>query len=334
MTSSNDSLGFQGTAGSGSYHPYQRRARSSRHSIYSPISIPQLPIGLPPKPLRVASPSSSALFSTSTRIQAIRQPIPYTLPLEIPSVTFSDPPSSPSASMQTSRQPKELVRHLMPKLQTQADTTSASRTISSNGFAPTYLRSDITSTPRRFAKMRAAPLSRESCRPGMVLRAALHEGDLHRRNRDSVADSKSDTSFRGELSATRMETIYSQVRHMIVVAIFATHYLAIPLYTHGGRGLDYKEDKDEYISVHDTRSGKRPQQLSMHEPLKTGDMNPEMRELDPLSTAYFTYPISRKYCLHAYHEGDLEAESTMQLVDLYRTFMVLGSLSKQEQANG
>jgi len=52
-------------------------------------------------------------------------------------------------------------------------------------------------------------------------------------------------------TASNFGIICSKFRKFIVVARFAKHVTALPIYTYGGRGLSRKKDKDEYVSVRD-----------------------------------------------------------------------------------
>ena len=46
---------------------------------------------------------------------------------------------------------------------------------------------------------------------------------------------------------SRYGLINSKVRHMIVIECYEDHYIAVPLFTHNGRGLTRKRQPDEYI---------------------------------------------------------------------------------------
>ena len=107
---------------------------------------------------------------------------------------------------------------------------------------------------------------------------------------------------------------------MIVVACYAKHYYAIPLFTHNGRGLANKK-ADEYISVRDHRD-RTPgfQELSEHGYLTTAHLNDGIRLFDRKSTAHITYPVSRKYDLQVYYEGELETKATNLLVELFNQY--------------
>lgn len=110
---------------------------------------------------------------------------------------------------------------------------------------------------------------------------------------------------------------------MIIVACYTSHYLAIPLFTHNGRGLVGKNPA-EYISFLDYRSKEKFEPLSDHGVLKTEYLTDKTFLFHPKSTAHFTYPLSRKYDLPVTNEGYLEKISTMLLVDLFTEFAPKG----------
>ena len=115
------------------------------------------------------------------------------------------------------------------------------------------------------------------------------------------------------------DPIYTEIRFMIVVALFHDHYLAIPLYTHGGTGLTHKENKWEYASIEDHRGPK-----SLHEArllLHTEYLKIDCKHLLPNSVAHIAYPVSRKYTLPVAPQGYLREDSKVALVDLFKTYM-------------
>ena len=151
---------------------------------------------------------------------------------------------------------------------------------------------------------------------GMIIQAALHEDDFRATNstmtEDSVADKNVTESVFGK--------IHTKFRKMIVIACYERNYVAIPLFTHNGRGLENK-NPDEYISVRDHRAGSgKFQELSKHGQLLTEYFHNGIRLLDPKSTAHITYPLSRKYSLEVVHEGHLREGATLHLIKLFNTF--------------
>lgn len=151
---------------------------------------------------------------------------------------------------------------------------------------------------------------------GMIIQAALHEDDFRATNstmtEDTVADKNITESVHGR--------IHTKYRKMIVIACYERNYIAIPLFTHNGRGLDNK-NPDEYISVRDHRDRAAEfRELSKHGHLLTEYIHSGIRYLDPKSTAHITYPLSRKYDLAVVHEGHLRASAANHLVMLFNKF--------------
>ncbi|KAL8908568.1 MAG: hypothetical protein Q9171_005403 [Xanthocarpia ochracea] len=145
---------------------------------------------------------------------------------------------------------------------------------------------------------------------GMIIRAILHEQNFAptSSSRTEVTDKSYWDSPHGR--------ICTKYRKMIVLAMYADHYTAIPIYTHNGKGLIEKEDPDEFVSIVDNREQHPGPALSRHPPLKTNQMNGEAKLLHIKSTAHITYPLSRKYDLPIVYEGNLHEGSLALLVKL------------------
>lgn len=150
--------------------------------------------------------------------------------------------------------------------------------------------------------------------PGMIIGAPLHEQDYNAANSTMTTDNKSITA------SEMFGSIHSKHRKMIVVACFSKHYVAVPLYTHNGRGLANKR-ADEYVSVRDHRDLSTPfQPLSRHGSLLTEHLNSGIAKYKVLTTAHITYPVSRSYDCEIVHEGNLEGRSTNHLIELFNRF--------------
>lgn len=150
-------------------------------------------------------------------------------------------------------------------------------------------------------------LAKELYKPGMIIRAPLHEPAL-----PGVADNNDRTT-----TECLYGPIFTKVRKMIVVALYHNHYTALPIYTHNGKGLEGKLVPDEYVSVKDHRSQEPFAQLSKHSALVTQTMNPDINMMHPKATVHLTYPVSRKYDLPTIPEGQLQKASTETLIALY-----------------
>ena len=151
-------------------------------------------------------------------------------------------------------------------------------------------------------------------RPGVIIRAPLHEQDYMTANSTvTVPDNRS-------ITPSEFGNIHTKYRKMIVVACFAKHYIAVPLFTHNGRGLVNKK-ANEYVSIRDHRNESRTfRALSQYKPLTTEHMNDGTRILDVLTTAHITYPHSKHYACKVVHEGHLDTGSINHLVTLFNTF--------------
>ncbi|KAF6239967.1 hypothetical protein HO173_001575 [Letharia columbiana] len=111
--------------------------------------------------------------------------------------------------------------------------------------------------------------------------------------------------------------IYSENRFLIVVHNRpGDHYYAIPVYSHKGNGLAKKHHKEEYVSVADGRYPGHVVQQSAHRPI-TAVLKNGVDELLPMSAAYASYAVPRKYGLPVAHQGRLDDESTKRLVAMY-----------------
>lgn len=154
-------------------------------------------------------------------------------------------------------------------------------------------------------------LAKEVFKPGMIIRAALH---------DPLLAGTADSNDKRRTSSL-YGPVFSKIRKLIVVALYEDHYVALPVYTHHGNGLQAKAKPDEYISVSDHRSQEPVTQLSKHLPLVTETMNSGVDLLHPKATIHLTYPVSRKYDLRITPEGNLNLKSVRKLITLYNDSM-------------
>lgn len=153
-------------------------------------------------------------------------------------------------------------------------------------------------------------------RPGIIIRAALHEEELMGAN--SVLTVNKVTSK--SVTPSQLGNIFSTSRKMIVVATFDRHYIAIPLYTHNGQGLLNKK-ADEYVSVRDHRDDATDfKALSRHGKLTTEYLHQGIIPYEKRTTAHITYHLSRKYDYPVVYEGYLRDGSVQHLVRLYNMY--------------
>ena len=146
---------------------------------------------------------------------------------------------------------------------------------------------------------------------GTIIRAILHEQHL---GQEFPMLNKFETKSR------EFGLIYTKSRPMIVIGQYETHYVAIPLYTHAGRGLEQKRQKWEFVSIRDHRRPGNFNPLTEHQPLLTEFMKSTENWFSPVSTAHITYPVSRNYVAHCQIIGRLTKESLARLITLYQRY--------------
>ncbi|KAL9013343.1 MAG: hypothetical protein Q9173_001968 [Seirophora scorigena] len=152
-------------------------------------------------------------------------------------------------------------------------------------------------------------------RPGLIIRGYLHEQDY-------IATSTGVNLTIADYSRTesRFGTICSKARKMIVLAMYEDHYLAVPLFTHNGNGLQYKNRPREFVSIRDHRARSRPPPQNDHPPLETEFIYRGIDPFDPMSAAHVTYVLPRRYELSVIMEGRLIAGSLNTLIDLFNYY--------------
>lgn len=153
--------------------------------------------------------------------------------------------------------------------------------------------------------------------PGLIIRALVHEPGLR-----EVSNYSAFTAADRHYTDSKFGSICSKYRKLIVIGTYEDHYMAIPLYTHNGRGLRGKSNPDEYVSVQDHRQSKQFTALSSHNPLVTKHLTEGIDLFDPKSTAHITFPVCRRYELAVVHEGFLQETSTKKLLHLVRKFLL------------
>lgn len=164
------------------------------------------------------------------------------------------------------------------------------------------------------------PFHRHEFALGTIIRGVIHEQDIMNTPRPLPTSVPTAVTNAGKEHVTHGDfgPVYSENRILIVVNNRpGDHYLAIPVYSHKGNGLTKKSHKDEYVSVADHRYLNNCEQQSAHSPLVTEFLKDGVDELLPVSVAYASYPVSRKYGLPVAHQGRLDDESTKRLVAMY-----------------
>lgn len=160
-------------------------------------------------------------------------------------------------------------------------------------------------------------MPKESFKPGTIIRAVLHEQDFQ-----GVAGASDITRADRFRTDSVHGPIYTKTRKMIVLATFEDNYIAVPLYTHNGRGLEKKVKPQEFVSVRDHRAPGSFTPLSVHDPLVTKHLNAGIEPYHVKTAVHITYPVSRKYTLPVVQEGFLEEESVQYLATLFSGYIL------------
>ncbi|KAE8453609.1 hypothetical protein EG329_009120 [Mollisiaceae sp. DMI_Dod_QoI] len=156
---------------------------------------------------------------------------------------------------------------------------------------------------------------RELLVPGAVIYTALHNSDF-------------DTPTR----PTKHQTLtyigvwaYSKKRKFIIVARYDYHFIAIPIYTHEGRGLDNpRHDRNDWIGVRDSSAVNPPPSESNHANLiytRCSSITEDpygYYHMHERSHAHLTHPVSFNWTVECELEGNITpAEDVARLVKLY-----------------
>ena len=171
-------------------------------------------------------------------------------------------------------------------------------------------------------------LSKDDFKLGMMIEAPLMEEDFMYGASLTSTPNNSQSEF--SITPSHYGYIHTKLRKFVVVALFAQHYLAIPMYTHNGDGLGKKRNPNEFVSVMDPRHQSRNrsnadlQPLSDHASL-VADMRSDTQILYPKTTLHLAYAMGRNYQLRVNHLGELQGESTKRLLGLFREYMMRGS---------
>ncbi|KAL8675125.1 MAG: hypothetical protein Q9168_000496 [Polycauliona sp. 1 TL-2023] len=151
----------------------------------------------------------------------------------------------------------------VPPRKTKAPPSAAAQSRANTPAKPHY-KTDIPAETRLSGKS----LHKDQFRPGMIILAYLHEQDFE------ATSSKSNITVNQNKHRTpsNFGTIFTKHRRMIIIAKYEDHYIAIPIFTHNGNGLDRKNKPDEYVSVKDHRVDDDTPPESKHPSLETQSM--------------------------------------------------------------
>ena len=180
------------------------------------------------------------------------------------------------------------------------------------GVAKSYYKEELLpvaeQNPVRLEAQKSKSYPKTTFRVGTIVRTPINEQDVYasKKPRDNT------------ISESHYGRIHTKFRKMIIIGLYDVHYVAIPVYTHEGRGLELKEKKDEFISIQDHRqeppSVQRQSRLGI---LKTEKLYPDVSPYHPKSTAHITAPHSRKYEGQCIIEGCIAPKSVTLLLELY-----------------
>ena len=159
---------------------------------------------------------------------------------------------------------------------------------------------------------------KEDFRLETIIQAPLHEEDFNRTRGSELSNMNSAKSSHISFS-DRFGAIYSEDRFLIVVAVFSRHYLAIPLYTYAGTGLQHKDDLGEYASIVDHRQPNSTAE-SPHI-LRTAELKEGVPVFPSSSVAHLAYPVARLYKLHVAHQGRLDEEDKKRMINIFQRIM-------------
>jgi len=207
---------------------------------------------------------------------------------------------------------------------TSGNSIAAQRAISSQKPRPT--RSEYAELCMQGINLtaRGRDFRRNEFHRGMIINSALHEEDYNATkpaapDRSGVSsnltrDTCGNSVVRHEdITFSKFGPIHTKWRLMIVVAMFYDHYLAVPCYTHGDRGVEHKSNKGEYLPVSNVRTVNP-------EALITATWNAP-HSIKPTTMAHVVRPVSRSYDLQCFHSGSLDKESTVRLIKRYNLLM-------------
>jgi hypothetical protein len=152
---------------------------------------------------------------------------------------------------------------------------------------------------------------------GLVICAATHEADFNLEPAEEHNRYRSNTVF---------GPVYSKERKYVLIHCYHNHAIALPIYTHGKKGLDSKPGflKDQYVSIRDIDVYPVAVRESSHEPIFSERLNEFCRPnvakfhvMDPKSSIHIVYPSCHKYSTPCIIEGEIRHRDLTRLIDLF-----------------
>ncbi|KAK0117568.1 hypothetical protein ONS95_011904 [Cadophora gregata] len=153
-------------------------------------------------------------------------------------------------------------------------------------------------------------------KPGQIISVASHE-EVYQDPKNKV-----------KLQATREQTlthlgwVYSKARKIVVISRFAQHVVGLPIFSHGGKGLEKKE-KSEFVGIRDVQHFKSTPTDSVHPSLLSHRIEPftqvnksHWSVINGDSYVQFTRPMSFAYNTRCTVEGHLQDQDLNNLIFL------------------
>ena len=163
---------------------------------------------------------------------------------------------------------------------------------------------------RSFQHQRCVQLRKADYKPGMMFSAPLHTEDWH---------ANAQPNYNTTVSKA-FGPVYTKFRMMVVIAKYESHYTALPIYTHGGRGIDKKDAKWEFVSIRDPRQKRSFPDPGPNPPITVENMLTASTVIAAASFVHLPYIVSRIYELHIQPEGELGEKALVQLIALHNRF--------------
>ncbi|KAG4421108.1 hypothetical protein IFR04_005751 [Cadophora malorum] len=125
-----------------------------------------------------------------------------------------------------------------------------------------------------------------------------------------------------EQTLTHLGWVYSKARKIVVMSRFAQHLVGLPIFSHGGKGLEKKE-RSEFVGIRDIQYFKRTPTDSFHPHLLSHRLPPFTRVaknhwsvINSDSYVQFTRPLSFAYNTRCTIEGHLRDQDLHSLINL------------------
>ena len=163
----------------------------------------------------------------------------------------------------------------------------------------------------------------QTFQPGIIILASHYEEHIEQPGQDTPLSptGTNDLPNLCPFNDPRGNKVCLKQRLMVVIHAFDDHYVAVPVFSYGGRGIEHMhaQKKAEHLDIHDHRSNPADRLRQNDLPaLMTKRMQHWSRmKIAPNSAVHFTYPVSMYYRLKVALIGELTEESTATLLNYY-----------------